>query len=278
MDLARLHYANAAKTKGFEFKHYKHEDVRAALRKMFDRFCAYCESDYACATPPDIEHFRPKSAFLVPEMGNGKPKLRRPGYWWLAASWDNLLLSCPGCNRVWTQDVRSIKDVAKDQLSGKGNWFPLEDESVRASSVGGEVRERPLLVDPCVDDPSQHFLFHSNGMVDWLTKKGEESVRVYGLARDDLTRSREEHAIAVKSIIANLKFRVRDFNPESADPFREINAELRNLDRLRAGRYKATTAAVINEDPDFPQLLDACRKGSTEHRAFVLARAAKPKR
>ena len=52
------------------------------------------------------------------------------GYYWLAATWPNLLLSCADCNRPRTQDDCD----GNARVIGKANFFPLVDETKRANA------------------------------------------------------------------------------------------------------------------------------------------------
>lgn len=73
---------------------YRHADVQAALRAMFDGNCAYCESKFDHVAHGHIEHFWPKSVY--PER---------------TFDWKNLLWACPICNS-----------------DHKGDTFPLADD------------------------------------------------------------------------------------------------------------------------------------------------------
>lgn len=104
---------------------YKTDDIKTALNVIYHGKCAFCESKLESM---HVEHFRPK----------------RGGYYWLAYSWDNLLLCCPTCN------------------INKSNVFPLADGGVKAQfinnaenilnintlSAGYDQTELPLLVNP----------------------------------------------------------------------------------------------------------------------------------
>ena len=254
---ARDHFANPA-TAGtsFEFKLYKHDAVAAALRGMFERFCAYCESDYACAGPADIEHFRPKGGFLEHDAG-GKATLCKPGYWWLAASWDNLLAACPGCNRQWTQEIRSTDDLTVQELAGKGNWFPLAHGSPRALQRGHEGLEDVLLLNPCKDDPSQHLVFNERGFITATSIGGWASIRTYGLDRDDLCTSRSDHVRSVVNAIALLKDRVHLYNADIGT-LQGIREALDEIHQLRKTRYKAVTRMLFEKH--LSDLVDTCEK------------------
>ncbi len=59
---------------------YKNDTIKKKLRNIYSDKCAYCEKDIS-DDPQAIEHYRPKDK-----------------YYWLAYSWDNLLLSCTRCN------------------------------------------------------------------------------------------------------------------------------------------------------------------------------------
>src|SRR5215213_749615 len=103
---------------------YKKAGVIKALNDLFRGKCAYCESVYAATQPTDVEHYRPKGGVVV------AGEFSRPGYYWLAASWENLLPSCIDCNRERKQD---FTDKASGK-SGKANHFPLTTEDYRAKS------------------------------------------------------------------------------------------------------------------------------------------------
>lgn len=125
----------------YSFTRYRDDSVRQALEKLFHGKCAYCESLYAGTQPVDIEHFRPKSRVAE------DPAF--PGYWWLAADWDNLLPSCIDCNRSRKQHALSEKqllelvDGATKQAiprfnQGKADAFPLFENSPRANGPLGK--------------------------------------------------------------------------------------------------------------------------------------------
>lgn len=178
---------------------YKEPDVVLALRDMFNKKCAYCEFNYAAGSPEDIEHFRPKRAVVI----NGK--LAKPGYYWLAAEWDNLLPSCIDCNRKRSKEF-SDPDQAS---SGKANLFPVVDEAHRwRSHTDIDVKEQPLLLNPCDDSPQQHLKFLDNGLVRPTTDAagqpsliGKTSIEVFGLLREDLVQDRAAKQIMLKATI-----------------------------------------------------------------------------
>ena len=199
----RFHKLKANLTKEFPFRIYREEYVKAAMEKAFHGKCAYCESYYQAQMPVDVEHFRPKGAIIV------DGKLTKPAYYWLASEWTNLLPSCIRCNRP---NKYKLPDK-KSWTMGKANFFPLQQGCPRAKKPGEERKERPLLLNPCLDDPAKHLEFRSDGIVlaaqdarGRISKKGEQSITIYGLSRPSLI---ERRAATAKLIAAQIE-RVRE--------------------------------------------------------------------
>jgi len=185
------------RTKAFRFQAYKQPDVRAALNKLFHCKCAYCESSYCATAPVDVEHFRPKGAILI----NGRKD--KPGYYWLAASWDNLLPSCIDCNRARTQTCQRDDDEEVEETQGKENKFPLANETHRARWPEAESSEsgHRLLLHPCRDHPEVHLEFLGKGLLKARSTngggspKGIASIEVYALRRKGLKEARHGHLV-----------------------------------------------------------------------------------
>lgn len=240
--------------KSFEFKAYKDASVREALRADFGVKCSYCESTYAEVMPSDIEHFRPKSAFL--EDG----KLVKPGYWWLAMRWENLLPSCIDCNRARRQEL----DDGEVELAGKANEFPLATGSHRASKPGEEVCEVPLLLDPTQDDPSKHLEFLDNGTVRPTAlggtedERGSATIRVMALRRSDLVRARRSEAVLVATAIKHAQRVMADIDwTQSATGLSNAEREERTVELW----------SRLNEE-----LEDVSSKTRADHRYSALAK------
>jgi hypothetical protein len=173
------------------------------LRNKFNNKCAYCEKNLA-DIPKDAEHWRPKRKITGPKAG------AHPGYFWLAYSWRNLLPACSMCNSyegkknqfpVSNDYVfrRRLTDAELEQLICRSEAIPSSTEA-GAWYLGAEdldVLEHPLLLHPYVDeDPTVHLEFRPNGFVRPRTKKGEWSIKVFDLNREDLRteRTRAEQA------------------------------------------------------------------------------------
>ena len=172
----------------FSFKAYGRDTVKQALNAAFGFKCAYCESYFGATQPIDVEHFRPKSGVAV------DGRLVKPGYYWLAASWGNLLPSCIDCNRGREQLVVG----ADARVVGKANQFPVAHEERRAHRPGDESREPRLLLHPSLDRVESHLEFTLEGIVrPAVSTTGKESskavasIDVYALQRDGLVRARK---------------------------------------------------------------------------------------
>jgi len=185
--------------KAYPFRAYNDTTVKDALNAAFGHKCAYCESSYDPTGPVDVEHYRPKAA-VVTHTG----RTLKPGYYWLAATWTNLLPACIDCNRA----RRQPSGKGSLQVTGKANRFPLADERRRIRRPGSVAHEQPLLLHPYFDDPSEHLEYwHPHGVVrptaDPAGPRGESSrgratSDVLGLNRDGLTRARDAYRKTVE--------------------------------------------------------------------------------
>ncbi|MCD2175046.1 hypothetical protein [Rhizobium sp. C4] len=180
----------------YPFKAYKNKRLGELLQEVFHSKCAYCESSMAAVQPQDVEHFRPKQAVLI----NGA--LDKPGYYWLASHWPNLLSSCIYCNRP---NRHKIGSKAAARALGKGNEFPLEVEANRARSHTIDIaQEKPLLLDPCVDEPSEHLTFFCNGWIEARkddagipSSRGSKTIDILALQRPGLKNERHARATLI---------------------------------------------------------------------------------
>jgi hypothetical protein len=140
---------------------YTSDAVKAELETLHHGKCCYCETvipkPYADS---QVEHWRPKSSSRQKLDG----ERMRPGYYWLAYSWDNLLLSCSFCNKI------------------KNDLFPLAEPATRARSHGMRIEdERPSILKPDGDnDPRDHISFWREVPVG-ITPLGSKTIEVLGL-------------------------------------------------------------------------------------------------
>ena len=134
----RLARATLARKSGDPIVFEDYDLGRTQLYDRQQRKCPYCEMLIRPTGQP-IEHFRPKHHAI---QANGNKDCGR--YWWLAWTWENLLLACSTCNAS----------------NRKGNHFPLETDSEPlpcGERPPGD--ERPLLIDPSCEDPMEHIRF-----------------------------------------------------------------------------------------------------------------------
>lgn len=172
------------------FTAYKSPSVRERLFELFHGKCAYCEWQIAPGAKPEIEHYRPKGGVY-----HADALLER--YWWLASEWDNLLAACRECNTL----NKHSADGKPQPRYGKANFFPLHGDARPARRPVDVAREKPLLLNPCEDEPSRHLEFRADGTVVPTMKgkkedpRGRSSINVYGLFRKDLANARRACAL-----------------------------------------------------------------------------------
>jgi uncharacterized protein (TIGR02646 family) len=127
-----------------------------------------------------------------------------------AFDWFNYLLACTLCNSNFKRDR-----------------FPLDDAG------------QPLLVHPIEDEPLDHLaLSPSTGKLTSLTRKGEQSIPVFGLDRANLEKGRHAAWIALESLLTEYARFRQGGNAERAAriestvrtyPFAGVFAALRRL-------------------------------------------------
>ncbi|MCH7408947.1 hypothetical protein MM239_06045 [Belliella sp. DSM 111904] len=209
------HYTSFDGTTNFEFKIYSDSEVKDSLIKLFRGKCAYCESTFLHVYSGDVEHFRPKG-----EIEEASPN-KKPGYYWLAADWDNLLLSCRNCNQKLSH---SMYGIGTKKTMGKMNQFPLSDGTKyirKHDSVNGIADEEPyrLLLNPCIDNPEDHLEYGDEGVIRPKkvvggneSIKGKKSIDVYVLQRMYLVQSREKKLIEMQAQIQRVKEATENYN------------------------------------------------------------------
>lgn len=238
---AITHYTTANQTKAFQFKVYSNPEVKQALIDLFKGKCAYCESNVLHIYPGDVEHFRPKG-----EIAEATPN-KKPGYYWLAAEWDNLLLSCRNCNQKLKH--RGFGETSKKTM-GKMNQFPLSDPTkyvrnhTNPTGIKDEEQYR-LLLNPCIEDPEIHLKYGDEGTikpkedaVGIISPLGSKSIDVYVLQRTPLVQSRELLKNEIEAQIQTVKEALLNYNEHLGDAdnaklLRFEDALQRELKRLK---------------------------------------------
>lgn len=137
------------------------------LKKLFANKCALCES---FDKEMRISHYRPISNA---NLGDGYPK-EYERYFWFSYQWENYLPVCGEC------------------FSSIQNRFPILKRPAPPLSSWAEANtiERPLLLDPCQDNPKDHFYFTGDGHLHSLSERGEVTINLAHLDRPELESSR----------------------------------------------------------------------------------------
>jgi len=157
--------------------YYAHKEVKEALEIIYSEKCAYCESKTKHVSSLQVEHYRPKAK--VDEDSNHK------GYYWLGYEWSNLLLACPKCN----------------EQGAKGNRFPISNIRVSVHShqyladTSPLIDENPLLLNPEIDNPREHFIFDVYGKIESSTIRGIATIEICKLDRINLNHNRKKEII-----------------------------------------------------------------------------------
>ena len=207
----------------------------------FRRKCAYCERDLS-SQHGDVEHFRPKKSTTdendrrISRIVDGEEQ-QHPGYYWLAYDWTTLLPSCQICNVGNSQ-------MSSGEKPGKRNRFPLCDEGARGWEPLLESGESPLLLNPVVDDPSDHLVFDSSGVIGWRSPIGETTVIVLGLNDYGMPTDRASRYKEVKN-------RVKALARKKFDGVEDL-VELAEIERIKEGYGNFTAFARRKRSQRFP--------------------------
>jgi hypothetical protein len=156
--------------------------VKAALAAAQHRKCCHCEAVFGHVSFGDVEHYRPKGGFRRTRQS----QLEQPGYYWLAYTWDNLLLACEVCNRLH-----------------KGDIFPISQEARRARTHLDDLTvETPLIINPREQDPQTVITFRMEYPVAiGGNLLGTTTIRELGLDREPLNERRREHLRLIGALV-----------------------------------------------------------------------------
>lgn len=237
---------------GDKFDDALYKEQRDLFLKAFHGKCAYCELRLGPGQRKgDVEHFRPKGR--VTDI-DGKlvysAARKHIGYHWLAYNWHNLLPACLACNRPGTGPG--------GRTEGKWDRFPTED-GFWADTVRGVRKEKPLLLNPWIDDPEKHLIFDDTGVVGFKTRRGEVTIDVLGLNRDDLIDERKEACTRAKEDLRGLLVAYAHNN------VREVEDYEKRLRDIFDGKtpYSAAARAAVGRAYEMHQAL---QKSNPLHR------------
>ncbi len=156
---------NISSAKYIEKKLYKVGSVQKKLKDIYHLKCAYCEQKLLDA-PKHIEHYRPKDT-----------------YYWLAYSWDNLLLSCGSCN-----SSKGIKFQIKKTIVIYDNE---SFDDIHNLGDSYDVIEEPMVVNPEKEDILNKLVFDKEGNISSLDDRLIYTINdVCNLNRNELVQKR----------------------------------------------------------------------------------------
>lgn len=150
-------------------KRYATEPVKRALRACFSNWCGYCGDILGAASFPRADHFRPQAIYPA-----------------LAYEWTNLIQACEICNAC-KGDLFEFTDGSQ----------PVENDRAPCAPRAAEAN---ALIDPCVDDPEEHFAWDGHDLRP-LTRRGEVTCRTLGLCREGLVDQREGEMAAFRMLL-----------------------------------------------------------------------------
>ena len=206
---------------------YKAEAVKTELGRCHHGKCCYCETPISNPAFPHVEHWRPQRSS---RQDRGQARIR-PGYYWLAYSWDNLFWSCAFCN------------------SYKNDLFPLEDPVNRARHHGMSIDEEvPAILKPDGDqDPRNHITFQMEVPVG-VTPIGRTTIDVLRLRwADELRRRCLDEIRKAQQLFLDLRDSVDPKLQQHAESFRKFVE-----DAVRPEKpYSAMVADYLDANP-FP--------------------------
>lgn len=158
-----------------------------ALTSLFFSKCAFCETAIRQPHIRNIVHFRPPS-----NARDFKGVFSPEHYWWLIYEWRNLYLACARCNQ------------------SQGTLFPVEaHRAMPNASYGRLVAERPLLIDPCIDEPSRYLRFSEEGKLNFVSEqreidRGYATINIFDLNRKELLAEREYVAFETRRLVTSI--------------------------------------------------------------------------
>lgn len=189
---------------------YKLDDVKDALKVIYKGKCAFCEQKEELT---HVEHFRPKDT-----------------YYWLAFSWDNLLMSCPTCN------THKGENFEIDGVLANFENTELNIRNINSSSTTYDIIEIPKMVNPEVTDPNGLIYFEKDGRIKSDNNRFAYTIETCKIDRKSLNDSR-------RSLLDRFREHIRDafiVNATKHDQQVAITTNTRNFIR-----------DSINENEDF---------------------------
>ncbi|WP_429072693.1 AAA family ATPase [Aeromonas veronii] len=188
------------------------------LQQVQNNKCAYCETHFEGSRDILVSHYRPLSNALDSQHAREHTEC----YAWFAYEWQNLILICDDCN------------------SYKLNYFPISGQTAKAFSSWktAQIQEQPLLLNPFEDNPVDHLMFDTDGVVLGISAKGKATVELINLNRPTLCKNRKKSINDVLTLILNsnnkykLSETLREYNIDSYPHAGAVRNCLGNICRI----------------------------------------------
>lgn len=145
---------------------YRQSDIKDELENICHNKCVYCEKDVGDSFY-HIEHYRPKSV-----------------YYWLAFSWDNLMICCDKCNIYKSDNFETDGEMIAFVMSHLENIHNL-------TGIYNET-ERPKLVNPETEDVEDRLVFTEKGVVDSSDERVKYTIATCRLDRISANERRKK--------------------------------------------------------------------------------------
>jgi uncharacterized protein (TIGR02646 family) len=207
---ARESVINAGKYNDKFDNRYKGKDVKKALVDQYHHKCAFCEQK---VEQFHVEHFRPKA-----------------DYYWLAFSWDNLLLSCPTCNQH--------KDTNFACTLGQTSLQSGDLDAIHTLAKIYAEREKNHLIHPELEDAESLLVFDKDGAIRSEDDRAHYTITTCKLDRKNLCDDRKKvlddfekakqrrwyqyYQTRDESYLRELNNLIKDFEHVSNDPKTEF--------------------------------------------------------
>lgn len=227
--------------------------AKEQLQKESYKKCAYCESPTAVIAYGDVEHYRPKSK-----------------YWWLAYCYDNYLASCQLCNQkfkkakftVYNRKLRGPRvqsnntDRYLKNLAATITPDPIDPNNglTWQEYMDKHHAERPLLLNPYIDDPSEYIAWEVDHLIGSVTMVAKDSTddlqqqmikaaeKDYGINRKELCSHRYDAYLRYTTA------RLTSEIPNIPDAIRNMNLDLYN----RSIQPDAAYSGMVNYYDSLP--------------------------
>lgn len=195
-------------------KCYRASDIKEKLKTIHHGKCIYCEQ---IIEHFHVEHYRPKSI-----------------YYWLAFSWDNLLLACPVCNQKKLDNfpLEGIQSLTPPFFTNK------KDIARKFNNLSSELNkvEKPILVNPELENPENFIFFLQNGEINSNSSRYRKTIEICQLSRPAIVERRKKIIDSLKRKITkeliraktskeqqnSLRGCIRNFIDDASDPTNEF--------------------------------------------------------